>query len=78
MKVNLIPVQAWRGPEDSRRLRLPDFKKINILKWQGRKPNAPAAFTARRHYCYSFLLERPSRPQSHSVAGKFYVNEKSK
>jgi hypothetical protein len=23
-----IPVQAWTGPEDSRRLRLPDFKTI--------------------------------------------------
>jgi hypothetical protein len=25
-----IPLQAWRGPEGSRRLRLPDFKKIDI------------------------------------------------
>jgi len=78
IKVNLIPVQAWRGPEDSSRLRLPDFKKFNILKWQCRKPYAPAAFTSRRHYCFSFLLERLSPPQSHNVAGKFYVNEKSK
>jgi hypothetical protein len=23
-----IPLQAWTGPEDSRRLRLPDFKTI--------------------------------------------------
>jgi len=23
-----IPLQAWRGPEVSRRLRLPDFKTI--------------------------------------------------
>jgi len=23
-----IPLQAWRGPEGSRRLRLPDFKTI--------------------------------------------------
>jgi hypothetical protein len=23
-----IPLQAWTGPESSRRLRLPDFKKI--------------------------------------------------
>jgi hypothetical protein len=26
----IIPLQAWRGPEDSRRLRLPDFKTIGI------------------------------------------------
>jgi hypothetical protein len=25
-----IPVQTWRGPEDSRMLRLPDFMKIGI------------------------------------------------
>jgi len=27
-KVKAIPLQAWTGPEGSRRLRLPDFKKI--------------------------------------------------
>jgi len=27
-KGKTILVQAWTGPEDSRRLRLPDFKKI--------------------------------------------------
>jgi len=31
-----IPVQAWRGPEDSRRLWVPDFKKISLLKRSGR------------------------------------------
>jgi len=25
-KGKAIPLQAWTGPEDSRRLRLPDFK----------------------------------------------------
>jgi hypothetical protein len=25
-----IPLQVWIGSEDSRRLRLPDFKKISI------------------------------------------------
>jgi hypothetical protein len=31
-KVNgkAIPIQAWTGPEGSRRLRLPDFKTIDI------------------------------------------------
>jgi hypothetical protein len=28
LKVKAIPLQAWTGPEDSRRLRLPDFKTI--------------------------------------------------
>jgi hypothetical protein len=28
-KGKAIPIQAWRGPEDSRRLRLPVFKTIS-------------------------------------------------
>ena len=28
-KVKAIPLQAWTGPEGSRRLRLPDFKTID-------------------------------------------------
>jgi len=28
-----IPVQAWTGPEGSRRLRLPDFKIIGTWRW---------------------------------------------
>jgi hypothetical protein len=27
-KGKAIPLQAWRGPEGSRRLRLPDFKTV--------------------------------------------------
>jgi len=33
VKVKEIPLQAWTGPEGSRRLRLPDFKKIGTLRW---------------------------------------------
>jgi len=29
-KGKAIPVQAWTGPEGSRRLRLPDFKRVGI------------------------------------------------
>jgi hypothetical protein len=28
-----IPVQAWKGPQAYRSLRLPDFKKIGTLRW---------------------------------------------
>jgi hypothetical protein len=28
-KDKAIPLQAWTGPEDIRRLRIPDFKKIS-------------------------------------------------
>jgi len=28
VKIKAIPLQAWTGPEGSRRLRLPDFKTV--------------------------------------------------
>ena len=40
-----IPLQAWTGPEGSRRLRFPDFKTVSTWRWQGCQPHAPAAFT---------------------------------
>ena len=33
VKGKAIPLQAWTGPEDSRRLRLPDFKTIGTWMW---------------------------------------------
>jgi len=32
-KVKAIPLQAWKGIEGSRRLRLPEFKTISTLRW---------------------------------------------
>ena len=32
-KGKAIPLQAWTGPEGSRRVRLPDFKTIGTLRW---------------------------------------------
>jgi hypothetical protein len=32
-KGKAIPLQAWTGPEGSRRLRLPDFKTISTRWW---------------------------------------------
>jgi len=29
----VIPVQAWLGPECSRRLRLPDFMAVGTWRW---------------------------------------------
>ena len=40
-----IPLQAWTGPEGSRRLKLPDFKTIGTWRDWGCQPYAPAAFT---------------------------------
>ena len=44
-KGKAVPLQAWTGPEVSRRLRLPDFKSIGTWRWKGCQPYAPAAFT---------------------------------
>jgi hypothetical protein len=44
-KGKAIPVQAWAGPESSRRLKFPDFKNNGTVKWYGCQPNEPAAFT---------------------------------
>ena len=43
-KRKAVPLQAWTGPEGSRRLRFPDFKTIDTWRWQGCQPYAPAAF----------------------------------
>jgi hypothetical protein len=40
----VIPLQAWTGPEESRRLRLPDFKTIGTWRWYGCQPYALTAF----------------------------------
>jgi hypothetical protein len=34
VKGKAIPVQSWRGPDDSKRLRLPDFKTIGCFYMQ--------------------------------------------
>jgi len=33
VKGKAIPVQAWTGPEGSRRLRIPDFKTVSTWRW---------------------------------------------
>jgi len=45
LKDTAIPLQAWTGPESSRRLRLPDFIIDSTWRWYGCQPYAPAAFT---------------------------------
>jgi hypothetical protein len=44
-KGTAIPLQAWTGPEGSRRLMLPDLKTIGAWRWQGCRPYVRAAFT---------------------------------
>jgi hypothetical protein len=33
IKGKAIPLQAWRGPEVSRMLRLPNFKAVGTIRW---------------------------------------------
>jgi len=42
-----VKVNVWTGPEDSRRLRLPDFETVGTWMWYGCQSYAPAAFTAK-------------------------------
>jgi hypothetical protein len=44
-KGKAIPLQAWRGPEGHRRMRLPDSMTIGALWWYGCQPYAPVTFT---------------------------------
>ena len=64
VKGKSITVQAWRGPEGPRRLRLPDFYTIGTWMWYGCQPYAPVAFTPRKYSWYSFLSENESTPES--------------
>ena len=33
VKVKAVPLQAWTGPDGSRRLRVPDFKTFGTCRW---------------------------------------------
>ena len=33
VKGQAVPLEAWTGPEGSRRLTFPDFKTISTLRW---------------------------------------------
>jgi hypothetical protein len=48
-----VPLQAWSGPEVSRKIRFPDFMTT---------AQDGAAFTPRKYTWYSFLLETESTP----------------
>ena len=61
MEKKTVPLQAWTGPEGSRKLRFPDF--VTTAQNGGRlSPYAPAAFTPKKYSWYSFLLEAESTP----------------
>jgi hypothetical protein len=59
VKGKAIPLQAWTGREDSRRLRNPDLKTIGgkVFSSTHRPPLTP-----RKYFWYLFLLEAESTP----------------
>jgi hypothetical protein len=68
-KGKAVPLQAWSGPEVSRKLGFPDFMttaqdggKVVSLTHQ---PPLPPGNTPGTHFCW-----RLSRPQGHSATGR--------
>jgi hypothetical protein len=76
VKAKAVPLQARSGPEGSRRFRLPDFHDIRHMKVVSCQPHAPAAFTPRKCFWYSFSLGSESTPGPR-YGRKEYVTEKS-
>jgi len=73
-KGKAVPLQAWSGPEGSKKLGFPDFitmaqnfRKVVSLT---HRPPLPSENTPGTYFC-----ERLSRPQGHSATGKI-VTEK--
>jgi hypothetical protein len=63
-KGKAISLQAWTGPEGSRRLRLPDFKIIGTLGGKVVSSTRRQPLPLGKYSWYSFLLESESTPGS--------------
>ena len=69
VKGKAVPLQAWSGPEGSRKLRFPDFmttaqdggKVVSLTH----RPPLPPGNAPSTHFC-----QRLSRPQGHSAIGR--------
>jgi len=75
VNIKSVPLQAWSGPEGSRKLGLPDF--MTTARDGGKfvstthRPPLPPRNAPGTHFCY-----RLSRPQGHSAIRRIYANEK--
>jgi hypothetical protein len=75
-KGKAVPLQAWSGPEGSRKLRVPDFlttaqdggKVVSLTHLLYLPPGNPPG----THFC-----QRLSRSQGHSAIGRIVSTEKS-
>jgi len=70
-----IPLQTWKVPEVSRRLRLPDSKTVGTRKWKSCQSYALATLAPQEIFLLliSFRAEWTPGPYS---GRKDYVNEK--
>jgi len=68
-KSKSVPLEAWSGPEGSRKLRFPDY--VTMVQDSGKfvslthRPLLPPANTPGTHFCL-----RLSRPQDYSAIGR--------
>jgi hypothetical protein len=75
-KGKAVPLQAWSGPEGSRKLRFPDF--FTTAKYGGKvvspthRPPLPPGNTPGTHFCYKM-----SRPRAIVRSKGFMSTEKS-
>ena len=74
-KGNSVPLQAWSGPESSRKLRFPDFMTTaqecgKVVSPTHRPPLPPGNAPGTHFYL------RLSRPQGHSVIGRILCQRK--
>jgi hypothetical protein len=70
-----IPVQTWKGPEGSRKLRLPDSKTVGIRKWKICQSYALAVLANQEIFLVLILFRAEWTPGPYSDQ-KNYVNEK--
>jgi hypothetical protein len=75
-KGKAVPLQAWSGPESSRKLKFPDFmttaqdggKVVSLTH----RPPLPQENTPGTHFC-----QRLSRPQGHIATGRIMLSKNS-
>jgi len=59
---NAVPLQAWSGPDGSRKLRFPDYVTSVQVGGKAVSLTHRPLFTPRKYSWYSFLLEAESTP----------------
>ena len=71
VKGKAVPLQAWSGPEGSRKLRFPDLmttaKDGGTVVSLTHRPPLPPGNTTGTHFCW-----RLSRPHGHSAAERIH------